>query len=196
MLLVGLTGGLATGKTYVGRIFTELGCTLIQADELGHQTLAPDGEAYGPVVEQFGREMLDAAGRIDRRRLAAIVFNDAEQLRRLNAIVHPAVERLRAKVLETLPEDAIVIVEAAIHIETGGYLNYRKLILVVCDEELQIERAILRSGWTREEALARIRRQMPLEEKRKFADYVIDTSRSPSDTRMQTIGIYNQLRAL
>lgn len=197
-LRVGLTGGLACGKSFVGRTLEELGAHLIQADELGHRTLAPDGEAYQPVIREFGREILDADGRIDRHRLAALVFDKPEKLATLNAIVHPAVYRLQASLeREFLAADphGIIVVEAAILIETGTYKNYDRIILVTCNEEQQVERALEREGITREDVQARLSRQLPLEEKRKFADYVIDTSGTKKDTIRQTRAVYRALSA-
>lgn len=199
MLIVALTGGLATGKSHVGKTFVELGCHLIQADELGHEALAPTGDAHAPVIAEFGPRILKPDGLINRKALAAIVFSQPEKLQKLNAIVHPAVERLRLNQIEMIraaDPDAIVIVEAAIHIETGGYKRYQKLILVVCSEQQQMERAMARDQSTREEVLARLARQMPLSEKRKFADYVIDTSGAREDTHRQTVEVYNSLRGL
>jgi dephospho-CoA kinase len=199
ILEVALTGGLATGKGFVGRVFEQLGCFLLEADRLGHETLLPSGEAYGEVVELFGREILDANGAIDRRRLGAIVFPDPARLEQLNAIVHPAVERLRqARVREiarTNPS-AIVVCEAAIYIETGAWRRFHKVVLTVCGREKQIERAMARSGWSREETEARMARQWSDEEKRKAADFVIDTSGTMDDSRRQTIEVYNRLRGL
>ncbi len=187
-LIVGLTGGLASGKSFVGRKLEGLGAHLIHADELGHRALAPDGEAYQPVIREFGREILDADGKIDRHRLAARVFDDPGRLAALNAIVHPAVHRLQESIKrEILAADpqSIIVVEAAILIETGLYKNYDRIILVTCAGEQQIERAMSR-GLTREEAQARLSRQLSLEEKRKFADYLIDTSGTKEDTVGQT----------
>lgn len=197
MLTVALTGGLATGKSTVGRMFAELGCYLVEADLLGHQALA--GPARGQTVALFGEGICALDGSIDRRALGAVVFQDPAKLAQLNAIVHPVVEEFRRQrfldIFEIDPH-AIVLYEAAIHIETGLYKQFARLILVTCDEQTQLQRAMGRSHWTREEAQARIDRQMPLETKRKFADYVIDTSFSLDDARRQAEEIYNELRAL
>lgn len=196
---VGLTGGLATGKSFVGTALKDLGCYLIEADALGHEVLEPGGEAYEGVVREFGAEILLADGAIDRKRLAAIVFADREKLAALNRLVHPPVlrrlEAMEAEIGARDPE-AIVVVEAAVLIEAGVHGRFDKLILAVCREEQQIERAVARGDGTREEVLARIRRQMPLEEKRKFADYVIDTSGSKEETLRQVRAVYDQLRSL
>ncbi len=195
-LRIGLTGGIACGKTFVGRTLEALGAHLIHADDLGHQALAKDGEAYLPVVREFGREILDGDGRIDRHRLAALVFGDSERLKVLNAIVHPAVQRLQQAmengILASDP-DAIVVVEAAILIEIGTYKNYDRIILVTCDEQQQIERATSRDGVTLEDVKARLNRQLPVETKRKFADYIIDTSGTKEDTIRQTHDVFERL---
>lgn len=199
MLAVALTGGLATGKSFVGQVFEELGCHRIEADRLGHQTLDPTGEAYNAVVNLFGPEILNPDRTINRRGLGALVFRDSSKLEQLNAIVHPAVERLRqARIAEIGKSEpnAIVICEAAIYIETGAAGRFDKVVLTVCGRELQIQRAMARSGWTRQETEARLSRQWPDERKRIAADYVIDTSKSLEDTRRQTVGVYNRLSSL
>ena len=198
MLRVGLTGGLATGKSFVGAVLEELGCRVLKADELGHAVLEPGGEAYAPVIESFGREILDDAGRIDRKRLAAIVFNDTGKLQLLNSFVHPAVvEREDAwmQQVEDADPSAIAVVEAAILIETGSYRRFHKLVLALCSEAQQIERAMARDGTPRELVIERLRRQMPLEEKRKFADYVIDTSGTTDGTIEQVRRLHENLRS-
>jgi len=199
MLRVGLTGGLACGKSFVGEALAALGCHLIRADELGHQVLLPDGEAYQPVVREFGAGILDEEGRIDRGKLAAEVFTRPERLERLNALVHPPVIRREQELLARLAgsdPNGIAVVEAAILIETGSYKRFDKLVLVVCTPEQQIARAVKRDGVTPEQALRRLERQMPLEEKRKYADYVIDTSGDKADTLRQTREVYERLRGL
>lgn len=199
MIRVGLTGGLASGKSFVGRTLESLGCHLVRADDLGHQVLAPGGEAYERVVREFGPGILDATGAVDRKRLAAEVFEHPDRLALLNSIVHPAVIGLEEKFLsevEARDPQGIAVVEAAILIETGSYRRFDKVILVVCSQEQQIARAMHRDHATREEVLARLRRQMPLAEKRKYADYVIDTSGSKEETVEQTRRVYESLRSI
>jgi dephospho-CoA kinase len=199
MLKVGLTGGLASGKSFVGQALVDLGCHLVQADELGHQVLRTTGEAYEPVLREFGRGILGEDGEIDRQRLAAEVFEKPERLAALNQIVHPLVfrqeEQWLAEVARTDP-DGIAIVEAAILIETGSYRRFDKIILVVVDEQQQTERAMRRDGATFEQVEARLSRQMPLTEKKKFADYIIDTSGTKSETLRQTRELYESLRRI
>jgi dephospho-CoA kinase len=199
MLKVGLTGGLASGKSFVGGTLHSLGCHLIKADELGHEVLMPGGEAYNAAIAAFGREILDEDGAINRRRLATRVFTDSGLLARLNAIVHPAVFRredaLTAEIQAAEP-GAIVVVEAAILVETGTYKRYDRLIVAVCTREQEIARAMKRDGVTREEAEARLARQLPLEEKVRLADYVVDTSGSKENTVVQVREVYRSLRSL
>ena len=196
---VGLTGGLACGKTFVGEALAELGCHLLQADRLGHEVLLPGGEAYAPVVQEFGSSVVVDGGEIDRRALAAQVFGKPERLALLNSIVHPPVKRLEEEWLARVAAEdprGIAVVEAAILIETGSYKRFDKLIVVTCDVEQQVRRSMKRDGATREEVLARISRQMPLSEKREFADFVIDTSGSKEETVRQARVVYESLRRM
>jgi dephospho-CoA kinase len=197
MLKVGLTGGIACGKSFVGETLAGKGCLLIQADELGHEVLAPGGEAYEAVVKEFGRDILAGDGTIDRRVLAARVFGDSGRLAQLNAIVHPAVIRLEEERIADFARrepHGIAVVEAAILIETGSYKRFDKMILVTCREEQQVERAMRRTGAAESDVRARLSRQMTVDEKRKFADFVIDTSGEKEDTFRQTLAVYEELR--
>lgn len=199
MLKVGLTGGLACGKTFVGEELERCGCLLIQADELGHEVLAPGGEAYEEVVREFGDAILGAEGDIDRRALAAQVFGAPDRLARLNSLVHPPVLRRQEELLAQFAArepHGIAVVEAAILIETGSYKRFDRIILVVCEEERQVERALRRDGANLENVRARLSRQMPLAEKRKFADFVIDTSGEKDEAVRQTRAVYDALRRI
>jgi dephospho-CoA kinase len=199
MLQIGLTGGLASGKSFVGRALAEMGCLLIEADQLGHQVMAKGAEAYDTIVAEFGSAILNPQSEIDRRKLAAIVFQDPQRLTQLNAIVHPHVRargRRMEKTFAQLEPDGICVTEAAILVETGSFRDYDRLIVASCTEEQQVERAILRDHLTRDEVLNRLRRQMPLEEKVKYADYVIDTSGTKEHTLDQTRIVYASLRSL
>jgi dephospho-CoA kinase len=199
MLKIGLTGGLACGKTFVGQALAALGCHLIEADQLGHEVLLPGGEAYADVVREFGQGILNTDGTIDRKRLAAEVFGKPERLAALNRLVHPHVFARERELIDQYAKadpSGIVVVEAAILIETGNHKNFDRLILVECDEPLQIERAIKRDSTDRAEVLARLRRQMPLAEKRKFAQYVIDTSGTKEETLRRVREVYDALRRI
>lgn len=197
-MLIGLTGGLGSGKSSVAKVLSSLGCFIISADDLGHQVLEPGGEAYQPAIDLLGPEILNPDKTIDRRAVGAQVFKDPALLQKLNAIVHPAV-RAKAKALAgghfRDHPDGIAVVEAAILIETGSYKDYDRLIVATCRPEQQIERAMARDGLTRDEVLARMSRQIPLQEKVKYADYVIDTSGAREDTAAQTRKVYEALRS-
>lgn len=199
MLRVGLTGGLATGKSFVGRILESLGCHLMQADEAGHEVLLPGGEAFAAVVAEFGPRILAPDGSIDRRQLGGEVFGKPERLAVLNALVHPHVVRREEewlKVVGASDPDGIAVVEAAILVETGSYRRFEKLILTVCTEEQQLRRAMDRDGLTEDEVRERLKRQMPLDEKRKYADYVVDTSGAKENTVEQVRAVYGLLRSV
>ena len=199
MLRVGLTGGVATGKSFVGKALADLGCYLLEADKVGHGLLEPGGEAEGPVKAEFGVGIVDAEGRIDRRRLARIVFSDAAALKKLNAIIHPLVfvkERVWMDEIGARDPEGIAVVEAAILIETGSYRMFDRLIVTWCEPEVSIARAIERSGWTREEVLRRMEQQLPVEEKKGYADFVIDTGGTMESTLEQTRAVYAALRSL
>jgi dephospho-CoA kinase len=199
MLRVGLTGGLASGKTFVGRALVDLGCYLIEADKLGHEVMLPGGEAYAAIVQEFGPGVVDDAGRISRRKLSGIVWNNPERLEKLSSLVHPPVQqREESQMAEIGQADpgAIVVVEAAILVETGRYKSFDRLIVVTCSAEQQLERALERGSYKREEILARLSRQLPLEEKLRVADYVIDTSGSKEATLEQVRTVYGKLRSL
>ncbi len=199
MLRVGLTGGLASGKSFVGHALAELGCYLIEADKLGHEVMLPGAEAYDAIVREFGEGILKPDGQIDRRRLSGLVWDHPERLEKLNALVHPAVrareERRIAAIAQSDPR-AIAVVEAAILVETGSYRTFDKLIVVTCTAEQQMERALARGSYSKEEILARLSRQFSLEEKMRVADYVIDTSGSKEGTLEQVRTVYESLRSL
>jgi len=199
MLRVGLTGGLASGKTFVGHALAELGCHLIEADELGHQVLLPSGEAYDAVVNEFGEEILDEDRHIVRRKLGALVWDNPERLAKLNSLVHPVVIARQQEIIAKIERNdpaAIVVVEAAILVETGSYRRFDRLIVVICTVEQQVERAMRRGAYSKEEVLARLSRQLPLKEKVRVADYVIDTSDTKEHTLDQVRTVYNSLRSL
>jgi dephospho-CoA kinase len=199
MLRVGLTGGLASGKSFVGKVLGDLGCHVIHADELGHQVLLKGGSVYDSVVREFGETILNEDKSINRRKLAAIVFADAGRLKVLNSFVHPVVIRMEEDLINeaaSVDADAIAVVEAAILIETGSYKRFHTIILAVCSEEEQIRRAMHRDRITEEEARVRLSRQMSLAEKRKYATFIIDTSGAKEDTVAQTQAVYEQLRSM
>jgi len=199
MLKVGLTGGLASGKSFIGHTLVELGCHLIEADELGHLVLLPGAEAYDAVIAEFGREILAADGSIDRRKLGALVFDNPERLKILSAMVHPPVTARQQQMIDSIAAanpQAIIVVEAAIMVETGSYKKFDRLIVAVCTVEQQMERAMKRGTYTKEEVAARLSRQLPLEDKLRVADYVINTSGAKERTAEQVRAVYCSLRSL
>ncbi len=199
MLKVGLTGGIASGKSYVVSVLRELGCEVVDADLVAHQVMEPGRPAYDDVVAHFGREILGPDGGIDRTRLGAIVFADPKEREKLNSIVHPRVYEAQMnwmiEVYQRNPR-AIAVIDAALMIETGSYRRFDKIVVVHCAPEIQLERLMHRNQMTREEALARISAQMPAAEKLKYADFNIDTSGSFEDTRRQVEALYQALSQL
>jgi dephospho-CoA kinase len=178
MLRVGLTGGIASGKSTVAARMRERGLTVLDADQLAHQLMEPGQPAYDDVVREFGREVLAADGRIDRKKLGDIVFRDAAKRERLNAIVHPRVIEAREEQLRQMEAEnpnGIAIMEAALLVESGYYKKLDSLIVCVCSPQDQIKRLRAR-GLSEEEARRRIEAQMPLEEKLRLAGEVFERS--------------------
>jgi dephospho-CoA kinase len=202
MLRAGLTGGIATGKSTVAAILRELGCRLLEADKIAHGMIEPGAAAYDDVVAEFGRGILTPDGRVDRSQLGAIVFANPKKLAKLNAIVHPlvlAAQDLELAAIGKAEPHAIAVVEAALLIEAGYTDRLEILIVTWCTPEQQLERLTnLGSGrgLTIEQARQRIAAQMPLEEKLRRANEVIDCSGSLAQTREQTVALYGKLREL
>jgi dephospho-CoA kinase len=197
MLRVGLTGGIASGKTTVGAMFVELGCHLIDSDSITHQLFEPGQATRDSVIREFGPRVVAPDGTIDRRVLGEIVFKDPAERSKLNAIVHPAVIRRQQdwlKEVEARDPAAIAIVDATLMIEIGTYKTYDKVVVVFCPPEIQRQRLRLRSTLTDQQIESRIESQMPMAEKVKYADYVVDNSGSLDRTREQVQEIYQQLR--
>jgi dephospho-CoA kinase len=199
MLKVGLTGGIATGKSYVLSVLGELGCEVLDADLTAREVVQPGRPAFDEIVAHFGREILGPKGDLDRAKLGAIVFTDAGQRETLNSIVHPKVYQAQARWLAEIERrnpDAIAIIDAALLIETGSYRRFDRLIVVYCESQIQLQRLMARNHLSREEAMARIATQMPSAEKLTYADYSIDTSIGFDDTRRQVEAVFKQLNAV
>jgi len=197
MLLVGLTGGIASGKSLVARVFKDLGAHLVDADRIVHNLLEPDQKAGQEVLDYFGKELLLPDGRINRRKLGEIVFNDAEKRAWLNRCLHPRVfETYQAQVRQVRSRfpGTIVVLDAALLIETGYHRKMDRVVVVYAEPEQQLERLISRDLFTKEEALARIQSQMPLAEKRGHADYIIDNTGSRENTEQQARKVYARLK--
>ena len=198
MLLVGLTGGIATGKSLVSEILRGLGAYIIDADKIAREVVEPERPAWLEIVEFFGKDIINKDKTINRKRLGEIVFNDPVKKRKLEEIVHPRViekENRMVKEYLKIKPDGIVIIDAALLIEAGSHKRVDKLIIVYSDKETQTKRLIERDGLSRPDAEKRIASQMPLDEKVKMADFVIDNSKGIEGTRRQTIDIFNKLRS-
>ncbi|HKU73573.1 MAG TPA: dephospho-CoA kinase [Pyrinomonadaceae bacterium] len=196
MLRVGLTGSIGVGKSFVGSVFVELGCRLLDADQTAREVVMPGTAGLKALTETFGEEILNTDGTLDRKRLGALIFADQSERERLNHILHPFIIARQDEILnewEREDPDGIGIVDAALMIESGGYKRFDKLIVVHCRPEVQLERLMLRDKLSRVEALRRINSQMPQEEKQKYADYLIDTSDGFELTRSRIVEVYNQL---
>ena len=191
---LGLTGGLASGKSFIAAEFERLGAQVIRADRLGHEAFLSSGQAYRATVAHFGNRILNPQGEIDRAALAKLVFPDPGALAILNSFVHPAVFAKEEELFALAASGTLIVVEAAILIESGSYKRLDRLAVAHCTEALQMERALRRPGAMREDVLARLARQMPLAEKLAFADYLIDTSGTEAETLRQTQVLFATLK--
>jgi dephospho-CoA kinase len=195
----GLTGGLASGKSTVARYFQGLGAQIVDADRVGHELIEPGQAAFQQIIEHFGRKILGLGGRIDRKRLAAGVFSDPQHLQTLNAILHPRIiARMQELAIQHRGNDprSVVIIDAPLIFESGMDRTLRKVIVAWCHPEQQVERWMAKTGAPREDAEQRIKAQMPLEEKLRRADYLIDCSGSMEQTRAQAQSLYGELRRI
>jgi len=195
----GLTGGIASGKSTAAAMFRELGAQIIDADKVGHELLLPSSPAYDELVAAFGVGILGPEGEIDRRQLGPVVFGDPAKLQQLNRITHQRIiDRIEQLALEYNARDpqAVVIVDAALIYETGIGGRFVKMIVAWCRPEQQIERLMAKTGASREEAERRIVSQIPAEEKRSRADFVIDCTDSLEETRRQVELLYPKLQQL
>lgn len=197
VLKVGLTGSIAVGKSFVLEVFRELGCHVLDADRTAREVVQPGTPGLEKIIQHFGEGVLTGSGSLDRAKLGSIVFADEEKRLLLNSIVHPLVfERQDAWLTqcERLDPDGVAIVDAALMIESGGYRRFDKLIVVWCRPEIQLDRLMRRDGLSQDDASRRIAAQMPQEEKKKFADLLIDTSDGFEAARERTKQVFEQLR--
>jgi dephospho-CoA kinase len=196
MIRIGLTGGIACGKSTVAAMLREMGCHVIEADLVAHELIEPGRPAYEEIVREFGREILEASGRVDRASLGRIVFADAAKREKLNAIVHPRVREeveRRIAALERSDPEGIVVVVAALLFEAGYTEALDRMVVAWCRPEQQIER-LRERGLPLEEAQRRIAAQWPVEAKRQRADAEIDCSRTLDETRRQVEELFRNLR--
>jgi dephospho-CoA kinase len=202
MLRLGLTGGIASGKSTVSAILRKLGFTVFDADSIAHQVTEPGNAAHREIIEEFGDSVVGADGKIDRPALAQIVFAQPAKLQRLNAIVHPRVEERVVTEIDKLQRDSTgatdpgaVFVEAALIYEAGLDKKLDGVVVVYCKPEQQLERLVAR-GLTAEEARRRIAAQMPVEEKFRLASEKIDCSGTLEETQRQVEHLATKVRAV
>jgi len=195
MLRIGLTGGIASGKSTVASMLRDLDCPVLAADALGHELLEPGQTAYAEVVREFGIDILDSYGNVDRTALGEIVFADAEKRERLNKILHPRIQEIIQKwfaALDQVGGPGLAVVEAALIVEAGYQKDLDKLVVCWCRRPQQIER-LMERGLTEEQALLRIAAQMPMEEKRAMADETIDCSGTIEETEREVGAVIRRL---
>lgn len=193
--VVGLTGGIACGKTTVARMFGDLGIPVIDADVLARQVVEPGTPGLARIVETFGEEVLDAGGRLDRKRLADLVFEDEQARASLNGILHPLIGAAGAQHIADLQDSPApyILYEAALLVETGSYRAFSALVVVSADETVQRARLVERDHFTKEEADTRIASQLPLTEKTAVADFVVVNDGDLAATRSQVLTVHEKL---
>lgn len=196
MIVAGLTGGIATGKSTVAAIFQQSGARLIDADRIARDAVRQGTPAYAEILAHFGAGILLPGGEIDRKRLAEIIFSNLAQQRLLEGIVHPRVKAETTRQLDRIRQEqpgATVILDVPLLFESGLNCGLEEIIVVYAPEAVQIRRLMARDGLTEAEAQARIRAQMPIESKKALATRVIDNSGDLEHTRTQTLEVYRQL---
>ncbi len=195
MILVGITGGLASGKTTVAGLFQECGAFVIQADQLARTVVAPGKPARKGIVKTFGSHILQADRTLDRGALAKLVFQDPQKLSALNRIVHPRVAREQVRQTNAIARrhpNAVIMYDAALLIEAQAHERMDRVIVVTANRPIQLQRARVRDGMTRKDALGRIRGQLPLHTKRRLADYVLDGTLPITRLRSQVRQLYQK----
>jgi dephospho-CoA kinase len=195
MRVIGLTGGIASGKSTAARTLMELGARIVDADQVARDVVAPGQPALAEIVRSFGREMLQADGTLDRKKLGGVVFADPEKLRTLNAITHPRIGLETQARLAKLREEGVpvAVYEAALLVENGAHRGLDGLIVVACDEATQLRRLVGRDGYTEAEARARIAAQAPVAEKIAAATWVVDTSGPLVETRQHLARVWEEI---
>jgi dephospho-CoA kinase len=195
MVKLGLTGGIASGKSAVASMLRELGFPVLDADSISHRLMEPGQPAHNEILREFGPDVTNASGRIDRAKLAAVVFADPDKLARLNAILHPRVEQAMLLQFDAWQRSGFrdaVFVEAALLVEAGFTKHLNGLVVTFCTPAQQLERLLAR-GMSEVEARRRIAAQLPIDEKLRHATYTIDCSRSLDDTRAQVESLVKKL---
>ena len=197
-LIVGLTGGIVGGKSTVASMFKDLGAKIVDADKLGHSVILPNKPAWKKIIKIFGKDILQNDLTIDRKKLGKIVFTNQTLLKKLNEITHPEITKMIKKEIDsaknnTHNQEKVLIIDAALIYEAKIDRFMDKIIVVYIDKDEQIKRLIKRNNLSKDEALQRVRSQIPIEEKAKVADYLIDNSNSLNKTREQVEKVWQSL---
>lgn len=197
MIVIGLTGGILTGKSTVSEMLAERGAVIIDADKIGHRAYQPQTTAWQEVVDAFGNGILKESGEIDRKKLGEIVFNDREALARLNSIMHPRMHSMIREEIEKLSGEGVdlVVLEAAVLIEANWTDLVGEVWVTVAHEETAVKRLKDRGGLTEEQARARIRSQLSAEERAKHADVIIDTNCELAEVRAKVEELWRRLHS-
>lgn len=196
MLIVSLTGGIGCGKSIAAEVLESLGCYIHRADKIAHQLMEPQKPAWKKIVSHFGLHILNPDKSINRQKLSSVVFSDPKEREYLNSLIHPLVLKKKKQVIDKLEKEGkykIFVSEAALTIEAGYTDFFDKIIVVYCEESLQIKRLMERDGISQKEALKKIKSQMSTQEKVKYADYIIDTAGPIQYTVEQTERVYRSL---
>ena len=195
-LLVGITGGMGAGKTLAAAIFLEFGAYILDADIICRKLVEPGQPALKEISKSFGKNIINKFGNLDRKKLAQVIFFDSKKKKELENILHPRVfefEKLEYENICQIDPKAFVIIDAALLIESGNYIRMDKVIVINTDRNTRIERVIARSSWERDEVVARIDNQMPIKEKMKYADFVLDNFSDKISLRKKVKDLYEKL---
>jgi dephospho-CoA kinase len=197
VIIAGLTGGIASGKSTISRFFSDAGAQIIDADTIAREVVKQGTPGYKAILAFFGRTILQSDGEIDRKRLGDIIFNDPYKKARLDAIVHPLVLKRSSEMIAQIAAqtpDAVVIMDIPLLLEAGMERDLAEVIVVYVPEAIQLRRLTNRDGIDKQAAMARIRSQMPIEEKRKRATVVIDNSSTIPESRRQALAVFQRLK--
>ncbi len=198
-LLVGVTGGMGSGKSTVSGIMSREGGHVIDADQICRDLVEPGQPAWKEVLELFGPDIIYPDQSLDRSKIAGIIFKDSLKKAQLEEILHPRVFEEEQREFEALSRknpESVVILDAALLIESENYRKVNKVVVVSCAEELQIERIVAQGRFQKDDAIRRIRLQMPLEEKKSKADYIVENNSTKENLDRQVVALFNKLKAL
>ena len=199
MLLAGLTGGIASGKNSVAALFEELGARIIDADLLSRELVEKGMPAWQSIVDSFGPAVIKADGSLDRKALGEIVFADDEKRELLNSILHPKIveeERRRICLIEKDAPHSIIVVNAALLIESGNHKSMDAVIVVSADEDIVLKRLALRDGLSTDESLLRIKAQASISEKLKYADFVVENNGTMEELKEKVVKLYGEMKVM